>query len=630
MKTTSTGRGVVSRYGVESVVRKLLYTGFHIALFACAVHPSIISAMPRFQAPTWTSIGISADGFVVADLNGDGFPDVAIRDSNGVRILRNNQVSGFTTQQISTPSYSDRTLALGDVDGDGDVDIAVSSREQSSTQTWVYLYLNNGSGLFASSAQFLLMYDYSAHCRRLRFSYVNGDAILDLVGAVDGGTTDLGLIVLPGTSPGQFGAAQRSDVPNSPTGQWDSAGDFVITDVNGDGKKDAVCANTNSITLMNGTGTGNFTHPGPTGFLNLGQISLNLGVGDADGDGRVDIAVAGGTDLFYPYRPASSQLLYGLSNTLSGALMLDSAAGSDTCVSMGDLDNDGDADVVVGHDPWTDNQAHITIFDSTESGLLPPDEAGRSIMLSIRYSLWNYEFGRINDLLIADMNADGWLDLLVLYSDGSHFVADSLSFLGVLLSEGDGSVTAPAINLAGNLNFGPVAVGSSAQLTLAITNPGGTDLSVTGISYPAGFSGNWSSDQIAAGGSRNVTVTFSPAAVQGYGGNIVVSSNATSGNGSLSVSGAGIVSTGPPPTPTGVWVERPTSSTRILRWNDVASETGYQVEKMTKRGWGSFATLGPDVTAVNLSGKRNLNANYRINAFNGFGTSAPTATYSVK
>ena len=95
------------------------------------------------------------------------------------------------------------------------------------------------------------------------------------------------------------------------------------------------------------------------------------------------------------------------------------------------------------------------------------------------------------------------------------------------------------IALSGELGFGNVDINTTSDKTLTITNNGNRDLTVSSISYPAGFSGSWSGP-IAAGGSQNVTVTFSPVATGDYSGNISVTSDATSGDGSIAVSGKGV------------------------------------------------------------------------------------------
>lgn len=98
------------------------------------------------------------------------------------------------------------------------------------------------------------------------------------------------------------------------------------------------------------------------------------------------------------------------------------------------------------------------------------------------------------------------------------------------------------IALSGSLAFGNVGVGASPQRTLTIKNTGNTPLSVHGIMYPAGFGGDWNGI-ISAGGSQDVAVTFTPSAVQPYGGSVTVDSDATSGNGTTTASGSGLAAT---------------------------------------------------------------------------------------
>lgn len=96
-----------------------------------------------------------------------------------------------------------------------------------------------------------------------------------------------------------------------------------------------------------------------------------------------------------------------------------------------------------------------------------------------------------------------------------------------------------AIALAGNLAFGGVTVGASATSVLTISNSGSAALTVTGIAFPSGFSGNWNGGTIAAGGSQAVTVTFSPTAATPYTGTITVTGNQASGTNTIAVSGTG-------------------------------------------------------------------------------------------
>lgn len=89
------------------------------------------------------------------------------------------------------------------------------------------------------------------------------------------------------------------------------------------------------------------------------------------------------------------------------------------------------------------------------------------------------------------------------------------------------------------LNFPDVIIGQSITSTFTITNNGNTPLTISGIQYPIGFSGNFTGT-IAAAGSQIVTVTFAPNVVGAFGGTVIVNSNALSGISTLTINGNGI------------------------------------------------------------------------------------------
>ncbi len=95
------------------------------------------------------------------------------------------------------------------------------------------------------------------------------------------------------------------------------------------------------------------------------------------------------------------------------------------------------------------------------------------------------------------------------------------------------------IGVAGNLAFGSVTTGSTATAVLTVTNSGNVLLTVTDITYPAGFSGAWSGT-IEAGNATTVTVTFAPLAIHSYSGTVTVISDKTGGESTIEASGVGL------------------------------------------------------------------------------------------
>jgi hypothetical protein len=107
-----------------------------------------------------------------------------------------------------------------------------------------------------------------------------------------------------------------------------------------------------------------------------------------------------------------------------------------------------------------------------------------------------------------------------------------------------GTTETRVIALSGNLAFGNVTVGSTAAATLHIANTGNAALTLTAIQANGSISGvvhaDVSGGAIAAGASRDVTVTFAPTAAQAYSGTLVVTGDQTSGTNTIAISGAGV------------------------------------------------------------------------------------------
>lgn len=114
------------------------------------------------------------------------------------------------------------------------------------------------------------------------------------------------------------------------------------------------------------------------------------------------------------------------------------------------------------------------------------------------------------------------------------------------------------IGLGGNLAFGSLPAMQTTTRTLAIANSGTAPITISGISYPSGFSGAWSGT-IAGGSSHSVTVSFTPAGQFAYGGMVTVNSDASSGVNTIPVSG------------TGYW---PLSHTWTLWWQTTWGQLG--------------------------------------------------------
>ena len=107
--------------------------------------------------------------------------------------------------------------------------------------------------------------------------------------------------------------------------------------------------------------------------------------------------------------------------------------------------------------------------------------------------------------------------------------------LSIAMSPG----TIRGLMLSGNLAFGSVPLGKSRSRVLTITNTGNAPLSANSLTVPAGFTASFGGATVAAGGSQQVVVTFTPAKPGSYGGTLAVSGNQTTGKTTIAVSGYG-------------------------------------------------------------------------------------------
>ncbi len=150
-------------------------------------------------------------------------------------------------------------------------------------------------------------------------------------------------------------------------------------------------------------------------------------------------------------------------------------------------------------------------------------------------SSWDYRpyYGSSNEeVVIAGPASGDWYVMVRGYS--------AYSGLTLTASHQASALATRVIELQGDLDYGNIPVGDTVSRPLTIRNQGNSPLTVTGISLPLGFSGNWSG-QIPAGGSQVVDLIFGPEAQEVYLGQVQVASDKTSGINTRSISGTGVI-----------------------------------------------------------------------------------------
>jgi len=146
------------------------------------------------------------------------------------------------------------------------------------------ILLGNGNGAFTPSSAFVYIQNFPTVC--LASGDFNGDGNLDLAAAGNG--SGLPIVVQLGYGDGAFNV-----VPSSPFGLSSGVSSLAVGDFNGDGKPDLAVASSGlqggaaAVTILLGNGDGTFT---PSGSPIPGGGAIV--VADFNGDGKLDLAVA--------------------------------------------------------------------------------------------------------------------------------------------------------------------------------------------------------------------------------------------------------------------------------------------------------------------------------------------------
>jgi hypothetical protein len=230
---------------------------------------------------TFNLIGLCED-FAVGDFNGDGRLDLVTtahyNNNNSSLIVWTNNGSGiFTSNATLNANGPQLSVVVADVNGDGFPDIITSS-VQNSTMT---VFTNNGTGVFGSNA----IYNVGPDPNALAAADVNGDGKVDMVTANFGDGT---LTILTNNGSGVFGSnvTLHTLAPG--------LGSVVATDLNGDGYPDLACVNfeNNKMTIFTNNGSGVFgTYINPYVEDVMGAAPTWVIAADLSGNGKPDLIV---------------------------------------------------------------------------------------------------------------------------------------------------------------------------------------------------------------------------------------------------------------------------------------------------------------------------------------------------
>ena len=252
------------------------------------------STMPSFAAQQTFATGSGPQSVTVVDINGDGQPDLILTNGydNTVSVLLNTTAPGaatpsFAAQQTFATGSNPQSVTTADINGDGKPDLIVAN---SNDNTVSVLLNTTAPGATAPSFASQQTFATGVYPQSVTAADVNGDGKPDLIVAnrIDNTVSVLLNTTAPGASTPSFAAQQPFATGANP----DSV---TVADVNSDGQLDLIVANAGSGTvsvLLNTTALGAATPSfAAQQTFATGAIPISVTVADLNGDGQPDLIV---------------------------------------------------------------------------------------------------------------------------------------------------------------------------------------------------------------------------------------------------------------------------------------------------------------------------------------------------
>jgi FG-GAP-like repeat len=317
----------------------------------------------------------------VGDLDNDGDEDLVTvgQTTLSLSILLNKGRGAFESREtVIFPTQPFYVVAF-DVDLDGNLDLAVSG----SGLTYILLGHGDGTFEFGEDAPLTGFYWFKA-------ADLTGDGITDLVGYLSGQRSKVR--VAPGNGDGTFDPVFEIET-NS-----DQFAAIEVADLDADGINDLIVrGSSNEVRVMLGLGGGAFApgvnYPARSGVWDIAAVRIN-------GNPNVSIVVIGNLQGRAVFLPGNGDGTLGTRTDVR-------VEGRPRTLDIGDVDGDGDDDVIVGYTTSSQGLNQATVLEQQIDGSFVVSEVV-NVGDGVRHEflLGDFDGDTISDLVTIDRDAN--------------------------------------------------------------------------------------------------------------------------------------------------------------------------------------------------------------------------------
>jgi hypothetical protein len=404
-------------------------------------------------------------GLALADLNGDGHPEVIVasQDTDTASVFLNDghgALPGPTGEYIgyedganfgtsNAPGTSN--FFVTDIDGDGKPDLAVLELPEFFNFPWeIAVMLNDGTGHFGPAVRTPIS-PFADNPSGVVFGNFRNTSRPDLLVSLFDPQTDgvPSVLLFPNTGQGNFGPPITTQLdPN--LGTFLSL--LATGDFNGDGKLDFVIASDKSgagggmqMTVFLGNGDGTFLQGATQLFatgIPIGSRPASIFAGDFNHDGKLDVLIWAYNNQIGRLNHNVYEFLGNGDGTFQPAKLLFQDFGFFT---VADLNHDGIPDIVeyVGSLTTSDDLLPygFNIYLGQPDGTFPLSHTYQPYpgLFFLSYLFDNGSPQQRFSPMVADFNGDGNLDIAA-FQFQATFPATT-SYLQILAGNGDGTFT---------------------------------------------------------------------------------------------------------------------------------------------------------------------------------------------